>query len=358
MANNQLSKQVNNLRSMLERGKSQLELAMAEHVNPERMIRLALTAATHNPKLLECNQQSIGLALLTASQLGIEPNGRDGHLVPYKRICQFIPDYKGLIKLAYMNKRVSFSVAVVYEHDDFEVDLGTDAKIRHKPTLIGDRGQMIAAYAICKLKDAEDIFVVMNKEDILKRRAMAQTTKVWDAWPEEQWKKTVLKNLSKLVPLGPQFEQAVSHDNSVEAGKSSPITASFANLTDQSEDQVVDVSDDSDKTGSQKLTDQLNKSNESESGAEEKQEKKPPKRTRKKNQEEKPVEENEPVENAPKKKAFDLYISDLEAADSIEKLDEIKQAALMESQQGNISNDEWQQIRKIWKRRTEELSAE
>ena len=88
------------LRAILERGRPQLELAMAEHMSSERLIRLALTAATHNPKLLDCTQESIGLSLLTASQLGIEPNGRDGHLVPYKTTCQFLPDYKGLVKLA------------------------------------------------------------------------------------------------------------------------------------------------------------------------------------------------------------------------------------------------------------------
>ncbi len=142
--NTQLTKQqakFQNLRTLLERGKGQLQLAMAKHLDPDRMIRLALTAATRNPKLFDCTQESIGLALLTASQLGIEPNGRDGHLVPYKTQCQFLPDYKGLIKLAYRNPRVqSFAATAVHANDEFEFQYGTDSFIRHRPAL-SDRGQ-------------------------------------------------------------------------------------------------------------------------------------------------------------------------------------------------------------------------
>ena len=211
-------KKFNDLRAILERGKGQLEMAMAEHMSSDRLIRLALTAATHNPKLLECTQESIGLSLLTASQLGIEPNGRDGHLVPYGKVCQFLPDYKGLIKLAYQNPRVlSFYAAAVRERDEFEHQYGTDSFIRHKPEL-DNRGKLIAAYAICKLRDADPQFVVMGQEAVEKRKAKAQTKNVWNDWPDEMWAKTACKALSKFVPLGGQFEQSVTHDDQREGG--------------------------------------------------------------------------------------------------------------------------------------------
>lgn len=234
--------QFNNLRSLLERGKGQLQLAMAKHMDPDRMIRLALTAATRNPKLLECSQESIGLSLLTASQLGIEPNGRDGHLVPYGTECQFIPDYKGLIKLAYRNPRVqSFQAMAVRENDEFEYEFGTAAFIKHKPAS-GNRGELAAAYAICKLKDADAQFVVMDREAVLKRRAVAKTTKIWEAWPDEMWAKTAVKSLSKFVPLGGEFEAAVEHDHSVEIIE--PLSVEFSPPDDS-------------KSASDKLADRL-----------------------------------------------------------------------------------------------------
>ena len=221
--------QINSLRRVLESEKAQQQLVSAagNELTAKRMTRLCLTACTKNPKLLDCTQQSIILSLLTASQLGLEVNGRDAHLVPFKDQCQLIPDYKGLVKLAVRSPRVKqFFAQVVYANDQFEVEYGTSPSIHHVPTT-GERGPLIATYAVAKINTADPIFTVMYKQDIDKRKAVSKTANrpdgPWKLWPEEMWKKTVAKALCKWLPLGDRFESAVEHDNQVDTIDVDPI---------------------------------------------------------------------------------------------------------------------------------------
>ncbi len=78
------------LLKFLEARRGQIEAAAEKHLSPDRQLRMALTATIKTPKLLECSPESFYLSMLTASQLGIELNGRDGHLVPYGKEVVFV----------------------------------------------------------------------------------------------------------------------------------------------------------------------------------------------------------------------------------------------------------------------------
>lgn len=103
------------IRHELNRAAANLKMALPKHMTTDRMIRIALSAISRQPLLLECTPQSIALALIMASETGLEPNGRDAHLIPYwnKKIqayeAQFQPDYKGLVQLAYRSGQVKSS---------------------------------------------------------------------------------------------------------------------------------------------------------------------------------------------------------------------------------------------------------
>ncbi len=61
-----------NLRSFLDKAKGQLQLAAAEAISPDKLVRLALTAASKNPKLFTCRFETVGLSLLTVGHLKAE----------------------------------------------------------------------------------------------------------------------------------------------------------------------------------------------------------------------------------------------------------------------------------------------
>jgi phage RecT family recombinase len=210
--------------------RKKLANCLPEHITPERMIRVALTAATRNPRLLECTLESLGLALLTSSQLGLEPNGRDAHLVPYrnkksgKTDCQLIPDYKGLIQLAYRSGQVdNVSAKAVFAKDLFEYEFGSNEHLKHVPTEEEEPGALRYAWAMVRFKGGGSKFVVLNRRDILRRMKSSQTAGrddgPWQTHTEAMWAKSAVKELGKWMPQSPEmerFHQAVEADDSLE----------------------------------------------------------------------------------------------------------------------------------------------
>ncbi len=210
--------------------KKQIALALPKHITPDRMIRVVLTAAQKTPKLLQCSNNSIVLSLLNASQLGLEPNGRDAHLVPFWNSkagcyeCQLIADYKGLIQLAYRSGMVdNFSAKAVYEKDVFLYQFGTDEFLKHIPCTEDNPGELIYAWACVRFKNGGSKFVVLNRRDIARRRAKSQTANrsdsVWNEYPEAMWAKSAVRELSKWVPQTPefmQFHEAVDADQTID----------------------------------------------------------------------------------------------------------------------------------------------
>jgi phage RecT family recombinase len=96
------------LRDFLEAKQGTLHHLVDKHLSSEKMIRLALAAASRTPALLECTPQSWLAALMDCAHYGLEPNPVLGHayLVPYRntrtgqREVVMRPGYKGLILLA------------------------------------------------------------------------------------------------------------------------------------------------------------------------------------------------------------------------------------------------------------------
>jgi len=73
----------NDLRSFIagDAFKQQVALALPQHMTPDRFARVALTALTKTPKLLDCTRESLLRCLMDCSQLGLEPDGRHAHFV-------------------------------------------------------------------------------------------------------------------------------------------------------------------------------------------------------------------------------------------------------------------------------------
>ena len=54
---------------------AQIGMVLPKHLTPDRMVRIALSAASREPKLLQCTPGSIGLSLMKAAEFGVEVNG-------------------------------------------------------------------------------------------------------------------------------------------------------------------------------------------------------------------------------------------------------------------------------------------
>ena len=207
-----------NLSNMLEARRTRIEqvipAAMAGFT-PSRAIAVVIDACARTPKLLECDPKTIVRAAIQAAEVGLElgsPLG-EAYLVPFynsKRKCkeaQFIPGYKGLIKLMSLDSRVSHvESTVVHAGDVFEWERGTSPKIVHKPG-IGTkrlRGDVVAAYAVIHYVHGMAAFEVMDLDELTKLRDEGREKDQYKSGPWwnhtlEMYRKCPIRRLAKTA---------------------------------------------------------------------------------------------------------------------------------------------------------------
>lgn len=220
------NKPVKTIRDYVESMQGEISKALPSVLTPERFTRMVFTALSSTPKLQECTPKSFLGAMMTAAQLGVEPNTALGqaYLLPYSNHgtmeCQFQLGYKGLIDLAYRSGEIQIIQAhAVYEHDEFVYEFGLEPKLTHKPA-VKDRGEPIAFYAMFKTKDGGYGFDVMSVDDV--RAHAAKYSKSYNTgfspWKTnfvEMALKTVLKRVLKYAPLKTEFARSIAQDATI-----------------------------------------------------------------------------------------------------------------------------------------------
>lgn len=224
------------IRDYIKSMEGEIAKALPSVMTPDRFTRITLSALSANHKLQECTPQSFLGAMMTAAQLGVEPNTPLGqaYLIPYfngkskKLEVQFQLGYKGIIDLAYRSGQISTITAhTVYENDTFEYEFGLDAKLKHIPAR-NNRGSAIYYYATFKTKDGGYGFEVMSREDVeAVRRASSKAADngPWVTHFDEMAKKTVLKRVLKYAPLKTDFMRDLSSDGSTKSTISADMYA-------------------------------------------------------------------------------------------------------------------------------------
>lgn len=225
--------------------------ALPSVITPERFTRMTLSALSANKDLQQCTPASFLGAMMTAAQLGVEPNTPLGqaYLIPRKNKgtleCQFQLGYKGLIDLAYRSGEVkTIQAHTVYENDEFEYELGLEPKLKHIPAT-SNRGNPIYFYAVWTGKDDAFGFEVMSKEAIdahAKKYSQSYDSSYspWKSSYEEMAKKTVLKRCLKYAPLKSDFVRGVAADETIKHAESGADLSDFLSRPDETEYVEVD----------------------------------------------------------------------------------------------------------------------
>jgi recombination protein RecT len=215
------------MQDYIKKMQGEIKKALPSVLTPERFTRIVLSALSTNPKLAETTPQSFLGAMMTAAQLGLEPNTPLGqaYLIPYRNKgileCQFQLGYKGLIDLAYRSGQISVIQAhTVYANDEFEYELGLEPKLRHVPCKNADKGEPVWFYGMFKTKDGGFGFEVMSVEDVRRfakkySKAYSSSYSPWTTNFEEMAKKTVLKRALKYAPLKTEFVRGLSADETI-----------------------------------------------------------------------------------------------------------------------------------------------
>src|SRR6185312_7564587 len=234
MANDELVRPEQRLLQALEKARNSFSAVAAKRVTAERLIKVALGAATRNPMLLQCTTQSIVRAVMQGAELGFEPGSalQLAHLVPRKNNkmnppiweAQLIIDYRGYVDLAYRSGIVSFLTAeVVYQDDLFEFELGLDPKLKHIPNGDDiDPSKIIYAYMVVGMKDGSKSFKVLNRKqlDRIRQRADGSSSAYspWNTDTAAMYMKTAIRNRTKLIPKSIEMAKAERLDDAIDTG--------------------------------------------------------------------------------------------------------------------------------------------
>jgi len=194
-----------------EYAKGELEKFKGQYCDPTTMLRLANTAVVKNGKLQQCTPVSFFNCLIDLAAVGLAPDGRHAHLIPYGKDCVLQIDYKGYVQIILRDPDVkTVHAQIVCENDVFEYDAPTSVVKKHTIDFKKPRGEMYAAYTCVTYKDGTCSHHVEAREKIESIRAQSSAWKrfkkdgtkcPWNTHPEPMWMKTVLHQHKKWLNL-------------------------------------------------------------------------------------------------------------------------------------------------------------
>lgn len=246
---------IEGIRQQLGTMAPEFRAALPAHVTVEKFTRVAMTAIQNTPELVNVDRRSLFGAIVRLAQDGLLPDGREAAIVKFGDKAQAMPMIAGILKKIRQSGEVAkVNAFVVHEKDDFTVRYGFDESVEHvPPPLDQPRGKPIGAYATAVLTDGSQLLEVMSLEEIEKVRKVsrASTRGPWVDWWGEMARKTVMRRLSKRLPMSTDLEEEVfqrdetlaRNDTPVIEGEASNVTpiAPPANRLEALEAAVVDA---------------------------------------------------------------------------------------------------------------------
>ncbi|HEY5566022.1 MAG TPA: recombinase RecT [Gammaproteobacteria bacterium] len=202
----------------LEVLKPELAKVLPAHVSAEKFMRVVTTAIAQSPDLRSSDRRALLTACVKCATDGLVPDGREAALVMFSGKAQYMPMVAGILKkVRNSGELLSIVANVVYEHDQFRYfvdDVGEH--VLHEPNVIApDRGKLIAVYSIAKTKDGGVYVEVMSRSQIEQVRNVSKSKNngPWVGWYDEMARKTVIRRLSKRLPMSTDLEAVVRRDD-------------------------------------------------------------------------------------------------------------------------------------------------
>jgi phage RecT family recombinase len=192
----------------------------------DRFINAVITAVKKTPRLLACHRRSLFIQIEKAATDGLLPDGREGVLLPQHDKVQnsagkyvdilgvlWNPMTWGIRKRAREIDGIVIDTQVVHANDKFSRKQGDHPCIEHEPPPLGsERGAMVGCYAIFKLNDQTILHrEVMDADQVAKVKAKSKQPNgsLWKDFPEEAWRKSVLRRGTKSVPCSEALQTVI-----------------------------------------------------------------------------------------------------------------------------------------------------
>ncbi len=212
---------IDDLRNSLTKMAPEFKKALPSHISVDKFTRVLMTALQSNPDLVAANRHSFFSACVKCATDGLLPDGREAAFVVFKSkagpMAVFMPMVSGILKkIRNSGELLSLNPGIVYSKDEFNYfidELGPH--IKHSPAMTEDRGDLTHVYCSAQVKGGGIYLEVMSKAEIEKVRAVSKSkdSGPWVQWFEEMAKKTVIRRLSKRLPVSTDVQAAIEADD-------------------------------------------------------------------------------------------------------------------------------------------------
>lgn len=213
---------------LFPRMENEIKRALPSMVDPDQFIRACITTVRLNPDLQKCAPISvIGCAIQTA-QLGLAPDSVLGQVywVPFwnSKLGQyeatFQIGYRGYLELIRRTGQVlTITAREVYKGDHFELEYGLEEKLVHRPALdvIPDPRNITHVYAVAHMVGGGHAMWVMTRSEVeaIRRRSKASDKGPWVTDWAAMARKTVIRQLAKLLPLSVAAQRDMARDETI-----------------------------------------------------------------------------------------------------------------------------------------------
>lgn len=229
-----------------------IEKSLPKGIDIVKFQRDIMTALTTVPGLKECTPASVIMAFMATAQLGLTPNSPQlgqAWILPFNqktkdgtwiKQAQFQFGYKGLLELAYRDKRVQLCFArTVYKNDIIDIDYGNQT-VKHQPCLNGETGEVIGYYAVIRLVGGVQHIEYMSKKMVEQHRAKFVKEKNGEnfAWRDNfdrMAEKTVLTRALKYIPKTLEISNYLYQDGIIRGEKE------FNRIVNEEENDVLNM---------------------------------------------------------------------------------------------------------------------
>ncbi len=194
-----------------------------KYMTPEQTVRLVESVLWKMPQLCE-DLAGVRLCTQEAHEMGLQiaTPAKQAYILPFKDHgkvkATLVIGYPGFIALGHRTGLLrDVTCELIHANDQFSHKLGLNRDIVHIPAW-GNRGAAIGCYCILHLTTGGFQFVVMEQAKILTFKDRSPSAKgSYSPWshPEDwewMWKKTLVKQAFKLLPLTGVLAQAMLYD--------------------------------------------------------------------------------------------------------------------------------------------------
>ena len=228
--------------------------ALPKDFNKARFVQNAVALLNGNDTLIDYRNEygdkgarQILAGLVKGAFLNLDFLSNEAYLVPYKSKLQFMPSYRGCVKLAqkYSIRPIKDIYAkVVRKGDEFQEKIvNGQPTIDFAPLPFND-GEIVGAFAVCQFADGGMQYDVMSLKELehTRKASRMKSGVVWEQYTSEMYRKTVIRRLTKHIQLdfdNPEQYEYFNEGDQIELNDRKPKGASLNNIL--VEDNIVDV---------------------------------------------------------------------------------------------------------------------